>query len=83
MQHPISRSRKTLHLPHRRHADTSTQTTSAAVITPIHKGDRDGKSGRIIEIRYRCGNTIDPVVISTAVDMRKRFFSSTNIYGLN
>lgn len=85
MKPPMSRSRKTLHLPCQRHLSASTQTSADAdiAITSAQRGDRDGKSGRVIEVRYRCGSAIAPIVVSTAIDMRKRFFSASSIRGLS
>ncbi len=92
MKPSMSRSRKTLHLPLHRHcsavSSTVTQIDNAAAPTPAEvltsaRGDRDGKSGRVIEVRYRCGRAIDPIVVSTAIDMRKRFFSSVSTHALN
>lgn len=84
MKSPMSRSRKTLHLRRQRTLSTTAQTAVTAATRAASKVaisatrnafDRDGKTGRIIEIRYRGGASI---TVGTAVDMRKKFFSSTH-----
>lgn len=92
MEPTLSRSRKTLHLD-RRPAQKSATGTSAKQNTKMSEEevtnapslsrtsfDRAGITSRVIEIRHRCGNSI---TVSTAVDMRKKFFSSASIHEFN
>jgi hypothetical protein len=83
MKPTMSRSRKTLHLPRERNICTSPALADNIDDASPQRSDHDGKSGRVIVIRYRCGSAIDPAVVSTAVDMRKRFFSSANMQRLH